>query len=129
MGFLNDRRGASGVVGAVLLLAILVILVSIYQAQIVPIENKQVEFDHSLDVQNDMLELRNAILESDATGRITYATVTLGTRYANRIIGINPAPASGLLETTHISTRADYARSIQHRPPNIFGGRQDPSAD
>ncbi|WP_348610566.1 hypothetical protein [Halobaculum rarum] len=70
-----------------------------YQAQIVPLENEQVEFDHSLEVQTDMLELRNAILEADTQGTTTFATVQLGTSYPTRILAINPPPVSGSLRT------------------------------
>lgn len=95
----RDDRGVSTVVGTVILFGFLVVLLSVYQAQIVPAENKQVEFDHSIVVQNDMLELRNAILTSDAEGRTTFATVKLGTTYQPRLIAINPAPPSGALRT------------------------------
>lgn len=94
----NDRA-ISAVIGAVILFGAVVILFAVYQATIVPSENEQVEFDHSRTVQNDMLELRNAILESDNTGERTFATVKLGTRYEPRLFAINPPPAGGGLRT------------------------------
>jgi hypothetical protein len=97
--FLRDDRGVSTLIGAVLLLGFLVVLLSIYQAQFVPIQNKQVEFDHSIEVQDDMLEVRNAILSADTTGRSTFATVKLGPQYDSRVVGVNPPPPSGTLET------------------------------
>lgn len=99
MDFTRDNRGVSSLIGTVLLLGFLVILLSIYQAQFVPSQNKQVEFDHSIEVQNDMLDLRNAILSADTTGQTTFATVKLGFQYPNRLIAVNPGPPSGTLET------------------------------
>jgi hypothetical protein len=83
----------------VLLLGFLIVMLSVYQAQFVPLQNKQVEFDHSIDVQNEMLEVRNAILSSDTTGETTFATVKLGPKYPSRFITVNPGLASGTLET------------------------------
>jgi hypothetical protein len=99
MGFRRDDRAVSSLIGAVLLLGFLIIMLSVYQAQFVPLQNKQVEFDHSIEVQNDMVELRNAILESDTTGQTTFATVRLGPTYTSRLIAINPGPPSGTLST------------------------------
>lgn len=99
MNLRHDNRGVSTLIGAVLLLGFLIVMLSVYQAQFVPLQNKQVEFDHSIDVQNDMLEVRNAILSSDTTGETTFATVKLGPEYPNRFITVNPGPASGTLET------------------------------
>jgi FlaG/FlaF family flagellin (archaellin) len=99
MEFRRDDRAVSGVIGAVLVLGFLVIFLSIYQASYVPAQNEGVEFDHSQQVQNDMLEVRNAILSADASGETTYSSIKLGTRYPVRVIGINPPPASGTLRT------------------------------
>ncbi|WP_435183308.1 hypothetical protein [Halobellus sp. EA9] len=99
MEFRRDDRGVSGVIGAVLILGFLIILLSIYQASYVPSENEGIEFAHSQQVQNDMLEVRNAILSADASGETTYSSVKLGTRYPVRVLGINPPPASGTLRT------------------------------
>lgn len=95
----EDDRAVSTVIGAVLLFGFLIIMLTIYQSTVVPAENQHVEFDHSVVVQNDMLELRNAILRSDAQGRTTYATVTLGTRYPDRLFAVNPPPPTGTLRT------------------------------
>lgn len=99
MGFSRDDRAVSSQIGAVLLLGFLIIMLSVYQVQFVPQQNKQVEFEHSIDSQNDMVDLRNAILESDTTGQTTFASVRLGPMYTSRIIAINPGPPSGTLGT------------------------------
>lgn len=99
MSFVRDTRGVSAVIGAVLLLGFLIIMLAIYQVQFVPAQNEQVEYAHSIDVQNDMLDLRNAILSADTTGESTFTTVTLGPQYATRMFAINPQPPSGTLAT------------------------------
>lgn len=95
----GDDRAVSTVVGAVLIFGIVVTLVATYQSQVVPNQNRAAEFEHSNAVQNDMVELRNAILTAKTSGDKTFATVTLGTRYPNRILAVNPPPPAGTLRT------------------------------
>ncbi|MGQ4557612.1 hypothetical protein [Halobellus sp. GM3] len=99
MGFRGDDRAVSAVIGAVLVFGFLIILLSIYQAAYIPIQTEQTEFAHSKEVQNDMLELRNAILTAQTAGETTFSSVKLGTRYPIRLLGINPPPAAGSLGT------------------------------
>lgn len=100
MRLLGDDRGQAIQVGAVLLFGFLVVFLAIYQAQVVPAENKQVEAEHSDTVRTQLMALRNAILQGAATGEGYPVTVTLGTDYPPRIFAVNPPPAVGDLETT-----------------------------
>ena len=97
--FRADRRGVSEVVGAVLLLGILVLALSIYQVSVVPNQNAAVEFDHNQQVEDEIVDVRNAILEARTTGKDTFASVTLGTRYQDRTLAVNPPPPTGTIET------------------------------
>jgi len=99
-GFRVDNRGVSGLVGAVLLLGILVIALASYQAVIVPQQNAQTEFDHNQQVEDEMVELRNALLEARLDNRERATAVKLGTRYQDRTIAVNPPPATGRLDST-----------------------------
>ncbi len=99
MGFRNDERAQSILVGALLLFAILIIAFSSYQAFIVPNQNAEVEFNHNERVQGDMVEIRNELLASYTTGRDGYATIELGTQFPPRILALNPPAASGTFET------------------------------
>lgn len=93
-----DDRGVSGVVGFILIFAILVILLSTYQAVWVPVQNEQVEYDHYQTVKDDMTNVRSAIFEARTTGEAQSTTVKLGTRYPTRGLAINPPPATGQLK-------------------------------
>lgn len=99
MSFRGDDRGVSEVIGFVLVLGILVLLLTINQAQIVPADNRATEFQHSRAVQNDMVEVRNSILSARTTGETTFAEVQLGTTYGPRVFAVNPPPPSGALRT------------------------------
>src|SRR6056297_2105686 len=98
--FRADSRGVSEVVGAVLLLGILMLTLSIYQVSIVPNQNAATEFQHNQQVEDEMVDVRNAILEARSSGKDTFSSVTLGTRYQDRTLTVNPPPPTGTLQTS-----------------------------
>ena len=100
MTFRDDDRAVTVQVGAVLLFAILVVAMSLYQSTVVPNQNQGAEFDHERTVQGQMTDLRNAVLRTGATGASQPVSVTLGTRYPQRVFFVNPPPATGELRTT-----------------------------
>ncbi|GGN15249.1 Ig-like domain-containing protein [Halarchaeum nitratireducens] len=99
---MSDRRAVAGLIGAVLLFGILVISLSLYQAQVVPSENQRAEFEHSQQVQNQLEDVRNAILRTAWSGNSQPTSVTLGTRYPSRTVAVNPPPATGQLATAEL---------------------------
>ncbi|MFB6080482.1 MAG: hypothetical protein ABEJ81_05750 [Haloferacaceae archaeon] len=97
MSLRSDRRAAAVQVGAVLLLGFLVIAVSLYQATVVPEQNRRVEFRHSRRVQNDMVGLRDALLRAGTSRDVRPVSVELGTTYRPRVFFVNPPPPGGIL--------------------------------
>ena len=96
----TDDRGVTVQVGTVLLFAVLIVLLSTYQASVVPQQNEQVEFNHNQRVQGQMQDLRDELLRTAVTGSGGSSSVALGTRYPVRAVFVNPAPPSGTLATT-----------------------------
>ncbi|WP_440989178.1 hypothetical protein [Haloarchaeobius baliensis] len=99
MGFFDDERGVSVQVGAVVLLAFVVIAISAYQVQVVPSQNEEVELNHNREVQERMQDLRDTVGTVPARGVGGSVAVPLGTRYPARSIFVNPPPPTGLLRT------------------------------
>ncbi|WP_336327181.1 Ig-like domain-containing protein [Halovenus sp. HT40] len=99
MRFLSDNRAQSIQVGAVLLFGILIILLSTWQAFVIPDQNEGIEFNHNEDVQQQMTELRTTVNSMPDSATTRSATVDLGVRYPSRTIFRNPPPVSGTLET------------------------------
>ncbi|MFB6303234.1 MAG: hypothetical protein ABEH78_10295 [Haloferacaceae archaeon] len=97
MSLRRDRRAAALQVGAVLLLGFLVIGLSLYQATVVPEQNKRVEFRHSQAVQNDMVEVRNAMQRAGTSEDVQSVSVDMGTTYPARVFFVNPAPPGGII--------------------------------
>lgn len=96
----DDTRGVSEVIGFVFIFGILIILLSINQAQIVPQENAEIEFEHFQDVRNDLVEVRSSISTAGQADVSQFPTVTLGTNYPPRIFAVNPTTPIGTLQTS-----------------------------
>lgn len=104
MTFRDDDRAVTVQVGTVLLFASLVVAMSLYQATVVPNQNHSVEFRHNQEVKGELLDLRNAVVRTGATGTGQPVSVTLGTRYPRRTFFVNPPPTAGTLRTTPART-------------------------
>lgn len=100
MRFTHDSRAQSVVLGTVVLFGFLILALSLYQVEVVPQENAEVEFQHSGEVRNDLVELRAGILQAGSIDQPQYQTVQLGTRYPTRVFTINPPPPAGTIRTT-----------------------------
>ena len=125
MRFTRDRRGQSVVVGTVILFGFLILAMSMYQVQIVPQQNAQVEFQHFEEARNDMVNLRAGILQAGSSDATQYRTVQLGTTYSPRLFAINPPSPSGTIRTSESypititngsDTRTIPTRFIEYRP-------------
>ncbi|MFB6139016.1 MAG: hypothetical protein ABEJ26_01115 [Halosimplex sp.] len=92
-------RGQSIQIGAVLIFAALILLLSLYQATVVPQQNRQIEFDHSQQVQGELLDLRNAVVSMMGDSARRSVSIQLGTTYPSRVLAVNPPPVSGQLRT------------------------------
>jgi len=95
----HDRRGQSVVIGSVIIFGFLILSLSLYQVQVVPQQNGQVEFQHSEQVRNDLVDLRAGILQAGSVDRSQYQTVRLGTTYSTRVFALNPPSPAGTIRT------------------------------
>jgi len=111
MDFRGNTRAQAIQIGAVLLFGILVISFSIYQAFVIPGQNERVEFNHFVSVQDDMVQLRNAVIRASNTARSVPISVRLGTSYPARLVAAQPVGASGALQTASVGTMSQIAIS------------------
>ncbi|WP_254839361.1 type IV pilin [Natronomonas marina] len=95
-----DARGVSPVVGAVLMLAVAMLLLSVLQTTAIPALNAQQEFQHNQDLQTDLVELETTVDRVAAIGTGETTPVAVGLRYPPRLVFVNPPPVSGRLRTT-----------------------------
>lgn len=102
--FYPDSRAVSSLVGVILLFGFLIIGLSLYQATVIPSDNSKAEFIHSQEVQNDLVDLRDATHNSGADTLSRSSPVTLGTYYNARIFTINPAQPVGTVSTKDSAT-------------------------
>ncbi|MFP8888833.1 Ig-like domain-containing protein [Natrialbaceae archaeon A-CW2] len=94
----GEERAVSTIIGAVLILGILVTALALYQVNVVPDDNRAVEYEHHQGVQSQLLDVRNGLVNAPDR-RVGSYSVALGTTYPTRTFTINPPPSSGTLET------------------------------
>lgn len=82
-----------------MLFATIIIALAVYQATVVPAQNADVEYKHSQQVQDDLVQLRNSVLGTASAGDARPVSVTLGTTYPSRVFSINPPSPAGRLAT------------------------------
>lgn len=99
MNFSEDERAVSELIGFILLFGFIIILMSVWQAQVVPAENSKTEFKHYEGVQEDMSQLRSDYIDAAETGTTRSTTVKLGTSYPTRIFFVNGPPPQGRIHT------------------------------
>jgi len=75
-------------------------LLTIMQTQAVPNQNSEVEFQHSLDVQSDLIQFHQIASSVAADGSDRSVAFNLGTGYPSRLLFFNPPRVRGQLETT-----------------------------
>lgn len=104
---MNDRdRGQTVLLGAILLFGFLITALVVYQAQVVPAQNSEIEADHYLAVQDDLQETRAALVSAGEAGEKRSTTVTLGTTYPTRVFTINAPSPAGTLRTESVGDGA-----------------------
>ncbi|MEF8756717.1 MAG: hypothetical protein V5A33_00620 [Halobacteriales archaeon] len=92
-------RGASTQLGAVLLFGFLIAAITIWQVQVVPEANAEIEYTHSQRVQGDLQEVRNGIVSAPGGSTTRSVTIEMGPEYPTRTLFVNPPPPTGTLRT------------------------------
>jgi hypothetical protein len=99
MGFRDANRAQAIQVGAILLFALLVLGISIYQATVVPQQNARVEFNAYQEATDDMVSVRDDVVTAATEGTAASTTVETGATYPARSIFVNPGTPSGTVST------------------------------
>lgn len=100
MTFTADTRGVAPVLGFLIIFVALILSFTTYQAFIVPDQNERIEVDHNQEIENEMLDVRTAVLDARIRGERTRSTVSLGTQLPSRLLALNPPDPGGTIRTT-----------------------------
>lgn len=95
----GEARGQTEVLGIAFAFALVVFLIGLNQAFVVPQDNAEVEFQHSQEVRNDVVDLRGGIVEAASSNERQAVPVRFGTEYPGRLVAVNPPPVAGRLRT------------------------------
>jgi len=98
--FVDDQRGVSAVLGFVLMFALVMTTFAIYQSDVVPHQNAEVESSYSQSLDGEVSELRSTTMDVAASGASASETVQGAPDYPDRALGINAPPPKSRLSTT-----------------------------
>jgi hypothetical protein len=113
----SDRRGASEVLGAIFVFAILIAAVGVFQVTIVPQTNEEIEFKHSTAVRADVAGLRGAMVSTGTDGGRRTVSVRTGVDYPSRSVTVNPPAPRGRLSTSGEITGAIELQNVVATDP------------
>jgi hypothetical protein len=127
MTFRGDDRGASVQIGAVLLFAILILAVSLWQAQVVPQQNASVEYTHNQRVVDDMKDVRSVMVSAPGERTLRSVSVDMAPAYPPRSVFVNPGPPSGTLRTVgtgnaSLNVTVDNATALDDEADDLWDG-------
>lgn len=96
----DDERAVSPVVGFVLIFALIMLVFTIYQADVVPAQNAEVEYKHSQEVEEQLSRMNDAIHQTGTSGSSRSVTISTAVQYPDRALAINPGSPAGSLRTS-----------------------------
>lgn len=96
-------KGVAPVIGFLLIVAIIFLAAAQYQANVVPVQERQQEADHFSKATQQMSGLRTEIIRTASSGRPQTQNIDVGMRY--NVLGLNQPPVPGVL--MHIDTNND----------------------
>ena len=111
---ITDTEAVSGVIGAILLMAIAVTMFTMFQATVIPDLNRKVEWDHVAEVNDEMSYQKTNIRNAGGERTQHTSDIHLGVRYPNRVIFINPAV--GVSGSITIDNTADIEVTFDSEP-------------
>lgn len=96
----DDKRGVSNVLGFVLMFSLVVTTFAIYQADVIPHQNRAVEQEHAERMELEASALQSTLDTVASEGGTESTTLDLSPDYATRAIGLNGPTPQGTVRTT-----------------------------
>jgi hypothetical protein len=100
---LFEDRASTQVLGFALMFSVTMTTFAIYQADVVPHQNEQVEFEHNQGMAEELGKLRGAAQQA-GHGVPTATTLGTGAAYPERAVAVNPTNPRGRLWTSGVHT-------------------------
>ena len=112
-----DERGASVVIGVVLMLLVVATLYGIVQAYHVPNWNKDVEYEHLDVVHSDMMTFKSDVEDVALSEVPKSSDFRMGVHYPSRPFLVNPGPGvSGSLTSEDVAVSIVYTIDAYEEP-------------
>jgi len=113
----KEERGASVVIGTMLMLLIMAIVYGTVQAYHVPIWNKNVEYEHLNAVHDDLMTFKSDVEDAALSREPKSSVIRMGVRYPNRMFLVNPGTGvAGSLTSENVAISIEYTIDVSWNP-------------
>lgn len=92
---IDSTRGQTHILGFALAFALVIVVLTMWQSQVVPHQNEKIEFEHSTEMEGQMSELRDEMRRVSRFGTTASYTMSLSPQYPPRAMTMNPPEPSG----------------------------------
>ena len=99
----NDERAQSMQIGFILIFGILVLLLTMYQANVVPEQNKKAEITHSNEIEYEFEDIESYITNTGMDGKPSTKVYPMSMSYQPRLFAINLPQPSGTISTSSLN--------------------------
>ena len=114
---IQEERGVTAVLGAMLIFLIIVTMWGIIQAYHVPLWNEDVEYEHLDDIYEDLVTLKSDIEDVALLNVPKTSDISMGVRYPGRVFLANPgAGVSGSLTSDDVAVSIEYTLNTPGDP-------------
>jgi hypothetical protein len=103
---LFEGRASTSVLGFTLMFSITMTTFALYQADVVPHQNEQVEYQHNQGMDAELRKLGGRMHQATVEGAETSVTLDTAPEYPSRAVARNPPPPDGTIRTTTTGTVA-----------------------
>jgi hypothetical protein len=111
---ITDERAQAMQIGFILIFGILVLMLTMYQANIVPEQNRQAEITHSNDMEFEFSSIESNIFNTGMDGTPSTKVYPMSMRYQTRLITVNAPPPAGTLSTSRVNEITISNSSMEH---------------
>lgn len=107
-------------VGFILIFGIMMLGLTMYQANVVPTQNKNIEIKHSQEMKYEFSDIQSAIFNTGMTGSPRTKTFPMSLQYPTRLVAINPVQPAGQLSTSALRSITISNSSMSHTIPTRY---------
>lgn len=117
---ITNERAQAMQIGFILIFGLFILMLTMYQANIVPDQNRKAEITHSNELEFEFSNIESNIFNTGMKGTPTTESYQMSMRYPSRLITINPYPPDWNLYTSSPKNITISNETMEHNVSTRF---------